>query len=432
MSAAFNKLSLSLLVLLVASLHCPSLARATIIGVDFGPASSATPTNWNLVTGAITNQSLIDEAGNATAAAITVSSAVTINTDNIALNGSYIPSHTPALTDIGGFIYIWSNTVPITVAFSGLAASTPYKIWVLGGGVLVSTQQTISIQNGARSFVQNILPWSLAVNASTGSSSNTLESYALLVDSDASGRLSFTASLLSSGAFASLAGAAIERVTPSVTTGAASSVTGAGATVGGTVSDSGGYTLTARGICIGTTSHPTTCTAASGASTGSYSVDFSGLNPGTSYYARAYASNYGNSTTYTSYGEDITFATPAPPTVSTGSATNVSVSSATVAGEVTSDGGATVTERGVCLGATAHPTARTPASSAGTGAFTVAFTALNDTTTYYARAYATNSAGTNYGEDIAFTTPAPTPLSPWALAAFAALLAGVGFAGKRR
>jgi hypothetical protein len=429
MSAPFNKLSLSLLVLLVASLHCPSLARATLIGVDFGSFGSATPTNWNLVTGAVTNKSLIDEAGNATSAAITVSSAATIDNENSPLNYNFIPSHTPALTDIYGFIFFTSPLVPITVAFSGLAASTPYKIWVLGGGILVPTQQTISIQNGARSFVQDILPLSLAVNASTGSSSNTLESYALLVDSDANGRLSFTAAS-SYGAY--LIGAAIERVTPSVATGAASSVTGAGATVGGTVSDSGGYALTARGICIGTTANPTACTAASGASTGSYSVDFSGLNPGTSYYARAYASNYGNSTTYTSYGEDVSFATPAPPTVSTGSATNVSVSSATVAGEVTSDGGATVTERGVCLGATAHPTACTPASSAGTGAFTVAFTALNDTTTYYARAYATNSVGTSYGEDIAFATPAPTPLSPWALAAFAALLAGMGLAGRRR
>jgi hypothetical protein len=427
MSSAFNKLSLSLLVLLVASLHCPSLARATLIGVDFGSAGSTTPTNWNLVTGAVTNQSLIDEAGNATAATISVSPATTIYNENNTLYYSSIPSHTPALTDISGSILNWDPFVPLTIAFSGLAASTPYKIWVLGGGLL-SMIQTINIQNGASSFEQAVSV-SLAVNASTGSSSNTLESYALLVDSDASGRLSFTAA---GSIGASLAGAAIERVTPSVTTGAASSVTGAGATVGGTVSDSGGYALTARGICIGTTANPTACTAASGASTGSYSVDFSGLNPGTSYYARAYASNYGNSTTYTSYGEDVSFATPAPPTVSTGSATNVSVSSATVAGEVTSDGGATVTERGVCLGATAHPTARTPASSAGTGAFTVAFTALNDTTTYYARAYATNSAGTNYGEDIAFTTPAPTPLSPWALAAFAALLAGVGFAGRRR
>ncbi|MFA5203470.1 MAG: MBG domain-containing protein [Lentisphaeria bacterium] len=95
------------------------------------------------------------------------------------------------------------------------------------------------------------------------------------------------------------------------------------------------------------------------------------------------------------------------PTVTTTVPAAIGTTTATSGGMVTSDGGAAVTARGVCWSTTATPTvadART-ADGAGTGAFTSTLTKLSPGTTYYVRPYATNSAGTGYGEPCSFTTP---------------------------
>ena len=118
---------------------------------------------------------------------------------------------------------------------------------------------------------------------------------------------------------------------------------------------------------------------------------------------RAYATNSAG----TSYGSQITFTTGAvAPTVTTTSASSVASTSATTGGNVTADGGATVTARGVCYGTSQNPTVSGThtTNGTGTGAFTSSLTGLTPGTTYYVRAYATNSAGTSYGSQITFTT----------------------------
>lgn len=79
---------------------------------------------------------------------------------------------------------------------------------------------------------------------------------------------------------------------------------------------------------------------------------------------------------------------------------------ATFVGNVTDDGGAGITARGVCWSETGNPTTLNDKTSdgSGTGSFTSILTALTDGTTYYVRAYATNSVGTSYGNEITFTT----------------------------
>jgi formylglycine-generating enzyme required for sulfatase activity/alpha-tubulin suppressor-like RCC1 family protein len=101
--------------------------------------------------------------------------------------------------------------------------------------------------------------------------------------------------------------------------------------------------------------------------------------------------------------------TPATlPTVTTAAASGVSGSGATLGGEVTSDGGRTVTARGVVYSTSPAPTLESPgvltAASGGTGSFTVTASGLTEGTIYFARAYATNNLGTNYGETVVFTT----------------------------
>ena len=73
---------------------------------------------------------------------------------------------------------------------------------------------------------------------------------------------------------------------------------------------------------------------------------------------------------------------------------------------MTSDGGASVTARGVAYGTSQSPTTAnsTTSDGTGTGAFTSTLTGLTSSTLYYVRAYATNSAGTAYGNEVSFTT----------------------------
>ncbi|MCX6227331.1 MAG: T9SS type A sorting domain-containing protein, partial [Bacteroidia bacterium] len=94
------------------------------------------------------------------------------------------------------------------------------------------------------------------------------------------------------------------------------------------------------------------------------------------------------------------------PTISTNSITDITQTSATSGGNVTSDGGAAVTSRGVCWNTTGSPTTGNSKTTdgTGTGAFTNSLTGLTAGTPYYVRAYATNSVGTAYGEVRQFTT----------------------------
>ena len=95
------------------------------------------------------------------------------------------------------------------------------------------------------------------------------------------------------------------------------------------------------------------------------------------------------------------------PTVTTKNITNIGSSTATCGGNVTSTGGATVTARGVCLSTTPHPTVNDfhTTNGSGSGNFNSNLTGLVSNITYYVRAYATNSYGTVYGNEVSFTIP---------------------------
>ena len=94
------------------------------------------------------------------------------------------------------------------------------------------------------------------------------------------------------------------------------------------------------------------------------------------------------------------------PTLSTVPAVNVTDTTATGGGNITKDGGATITSRGVCWSTTIHPTIynNKTANGTGTGAFTGTITGLKADSIYYVRAYATNSVGTGYGAQVSFKT----------------------------
>ena len=99
-----------------------------------------------------------------------------------------------------------------------------------------------------------------------------------------------------------------------------------------------------------------------------------------------------------------------PPTVTTSSATDVATNTATCGGDVTDDGGETVTARGVCWSTSPNPTVSDSHTTNGTGNgnFTSSITGLSPNTTYYVRAYATNSVGTGYGNEVTLQTSCGT------------------------
>ena len=194
---------------------------------------------------------------------------------------------------------------------------------------------------------------------------------------------------------------------PTVTTADVTDITQNTAVSGGNVTDDGGAAVTARGVCWSKDPNPTIDNSfiSNGNGTGSFTIEISGLTSATTYYIRAYATNSEG----TSYGEQKSFTTLQYiqlPTVTTTIVTNVTSTTATSGGNVTDDGGATVTARGVCWSTSPDPTIddNKTTDGNGTGAITSQLTNLTHSTTYYIRAYATNSEGTSYGEQRYFST----------------------------
>jgi len=92
------------------------------------------------------------------------------------------------------------------------------------------------------------------------------------------------------------------------------------------------------------------------------------------------------------------------PTVITTMVTGITATTASSGGNVTSDGGGTITARGVCWATSANPTTANSKTidPGATGSFTSSIVGLTNLTRYYVRAYATNSAGTSYGQNESF------------------------------
>ena len=194
---------------------------------------------------------------------------------------------------------------------------------------------------------------------------------------------------------------------PIVSTASVVSITETTAVSGGNIISDGGNSITERGVCWGKTSPVTTSSNIlkdSEAKAGTFSSNISGLDYGTVYYIRAYANNSAG----TGYGNELSFNTLAGLAyVSTVSITNVTSSSATVNCSISENGGGNITSFGVCYSENSAPTIGDSFYEAGKdtiGNYSFTISSLKYETLYYVRSYATNSAGTAYGEEKTFKT----------------------------
>ncbi|NTW31335.1 MAG: hypothetical protein HGB12_01650 [Bacteroidetes bacterium] len=196
---------------------------------------------------------------------------------------------------------------------------------------------------------------------------------------------------------------------PVLSTTMATSITLSTATSGGNITNGGGANITDRGICWGTALNPTIALitkTTDGSGMGTFTSSITGLTGGTLYHVRAYAIN----SVGIAYGTDRTFNTQSVPTVITTAVTSITGGSAASGGNITNNGSAVASARGVCWSTSTNPTTADSKTTNGTssGVFTSSLTGLIGNTTYYVKAYGTSTVGTGYGSQVSFTTSAAT------------------------
>ncbi|MGB5434819.1 MAG: FISUMP domain-containing protein, partial [Maribacter sp.] len=171
---------------------------------------------------------------------------------------------------------------------------------------------------------------------------------------------------------------------------------------GGRIYNAGKSTVTSRGICWATDPMPTLADkkTINGTGDGGFISELTNLTPNTTYHVRAYANNAEG----ISYGDNVTFTTKsaALPILQTTPISNVTSTSAKSGGTIVFEGKGSVTARGVCWSVNDLPTLtdHKTMDGMGQGVFTSTITGMDPDSTYYVRAYATNSEGTAYGNSV--------------------------------
>ena len=194
---------------------------------------------------------------------------------------------------------------------------------------------------------------------------------------------------------------------PGVTTLGYEDVTGNSVLVNGRIDDDGGEDLTSYGFAYAETSDPTIDgfkLEVGKDGDGNYQGQLTGLKTETKYYIRAYATN----TNGTSYGEEIEITTTnGIPVVNTVGSRDIEADKAVLTGTIKSNGGTELSSYGFVYSKNENPTINDTKLEVGqntTGGFSGTASNLTRLTTYYFKAYATNSNGTSYGEQLSFKT----------------------------
>lgn len=192
---------------------------------------------------------------------------------------------------------------------------------------------------------------------------------------------------------------------PVFTTLPATNITHNSAVSGGNIDTLGGFISDIHGVCYGLSPQPGIAGShtVDGAGTGTYASQITGLIPGKKYYIRAYSTNAAG----TVYGTDDFFTTlPTLPELSTTAISGYTYPTAVSGGNITYNGGDSIIARGVCWATHHNPTIADVYTIDGTGSgtFSSNISGTSNNAIYYVRAYATNSIGTAYGNEVVLQT----------------------------
>lgn len=203
-------------------------------------------------------------------------------------------------------------------------------------------------------------------------------------------------------------------VKPILTTNPISIISNTSALSGGTFIDDGGSNIISKGLCWSINRNPTINDFKSleGGGVTNYTSAITGLSRNTNYYVRAYANNsigtgYGNELTFTTTDSTTTIdSTLHLPTVVMNNINSITTSTAIVFGSVTNQGSSSVTAKGFQYFNIPNSNAGWQTLSLGTGlgSYSKNLSSLSPNTTYYVKAYATNSYGTAYSSEQSFST----------------------------
>jgi hypothetical protein len=307
---------------------------------------------------------------------------------------AYLTGNVPSIT-----------TIPISnlTAFSAISGgniSSQGSSSIIAKGVCWSTSINPTINNSLTNNGTGNSNFSSSMNSLSQNTTYYLRAYATNANGTAYGN---QITFITSAASVSI---------PSITTVSASNITLNSCMSGGNISSSGSSSISAKGVCWNTSSNPTinNYLTIDGNGSSNFTSSLSSLSQNTTYYLRAYATNSNG----TAYGNQISFTTGSLPNISTISAFNITQNSSISGGNITSQGGSSILSKGVCWSTSSNPTINNSLVNNGSGNanFSSTLTPLTSNTLYYARAYATNSFGTSYGNEITFNTSPSFLLAP--------------------
>lgn len=193
---------------------------------------------------------------------------------------------------------------------------------------------------------------------------------------------------------------------PELTTDSIVNINSTSATFYGNIIENDGLEICEKGFCWSTSTNPTISNNARIVEEnilGSFNVKINEFDINTTFYVKAYIKNSEG----IFYGDELSFTTEdgLPKGVVTNEITDITATAATGGGEIVEDGGFAIIARGVCWSTSANPTTEDAHTTDGTGegSFISSLIGLIEWNTYYVRAYATNSIGTVYGDEVSFT-----------------------------
>lgn len=202
---------------------------------------------------------------------------------------------------------------------------------------------------------------------------------------------------------------------PMIITNNISTIASTSAIGSATITNNGGLPISSKGLLWSTTANFQVLTMPkipNGYGDPTFTTSLTALTPATKYYVRAFAENLVG----IAYGNEVSFTTKSDtPYVVTTVPNPYLFNNTVTGGTVTAENGSPVTLRGLVYGIAPYPTTELStvvndtSKAMGQGAYTIKLTTLKPATTYYARAYARNSIGRSYGNQVIFTTPATTP-----------------------